>query len=245
MNILNKCTPKTIQSPAELLASSRPSPLAATSSCAALWHAASHMLQQAWLQRAWNVLVTTSRQDKTSPVTTCYNMLLNATTSGTTFLWPCKSFRFALAFSMQRVFSTYTYSSPSLHFLELIIPYSSFSELFTVILVGVCAQHRALVGVQPCPTLTWYEKVWASCTLILCKKGALDCLPRGTATVGVGCSKGSNTDCLQASSNIFKPASYNIKIFDDDLCKGNAALLLLRLSNRVPLHSVFCIVLPW
>ena len=162
MNVLNKCTPKTIQSPAELLASSRPSPLAATSSCATLWHAASHMLQQAWLQRAWNVLVTTSRQDKTSPVTTCYNMLLHATTSGTTFLWPCKSFRFVLAFSMQRVFSTYTYSSPSLHFLDLIIPYSSFSELFTMILVGVCAQHRALVGVQQCPTLTWYEKVWRS-----------------------------------------------------------------------------------
>ena len=97
---------------------------------------------------------------------------------------------------------------------DLIIPYNSFSELFTVILVGVCAQHRALVGAQHCPTLTWYEKVWASCTLILCKKGALDCLPRGTATVGVGCSKGSNTDCLQASSNIFKPASYDFRILN-------------------------------
>ena len=106
MNILNKCTPKTIQSPAELLASSRPSPLAATSSCATLWHAASHMLQQAWLQRAWlqrawNVLVTTSRQDKTSPVThvaKCHNfwnhfsrtMQEHARASG--LLWPfqCK-----------------------------------------------------------------------------------------------------------------------------------------------------------
>ena len=97
--------------------------------------------------------------------------------------------------------------------------------------------------------------VWASCTLILCKKGALDYLPRGTATVGVGCSKGSNTDCFQASSNIFKPASYEFRIFDDIwwylmmICaKAKPPYCFLdfpTISNRVPLHSVFCIVLPW
>ena len=138
MNVLNKCTPKTIQSPAELLASSRPSPLAATSSCATLWHAASHMLQQAWLQRAWNVLVTTSRQDKTSPVTTCYNMLLNATTSGTTFLGPCKSMQelqvcFGL-FNAKGVFhlhlfqSQLTFFGPYMTLSYLTVPSQSYSQ---------------------------------------------------------------------------------------------------------------------
>ena len=167
---------------------------------------ANHMLQRAWLQREWNILVTTSRQDKTRHVAKCHNFW-NHFSMTMQELQVC----FGL-FNAKGVFHLHLFQSQLTFFGPYMIlydiwPYSSFSELFTVILVGVCAQHRALVGAQHCPTLTWYEKVWASCTLILCKKGALDCLPCGTATVGVGCSKGSNTDCLQASSNIFKPAS--------------------------------------
>ena len=198
-------------------------------------------------------------------------MLLNTTTSGTTFLGPCKSMQelqvcFGL-FNAKGVFhlhlfqSQLTFFGPYMTLSYLTVPSQSYpqwsvqktSEIIDHVSHQCQFQHgknstasklkhilatscniwtldyiqKPLGGclcttscTSWCTTLSNTDMVWegltvwASCTLILCKKGTLDCLPRGTATVGVGCSKGSNTDCLQASSNIFKPASYDFRILN-------------------------------
>ena len=158
MNVLNTCTLQTIQSPAELLASSRPSPLAATSSCATLWHAVSHMLQQAWLQRAWNVLVTTSRQvllQHVQHVAKCHNFWNH-------FSMTMQELQVCFGLFNAKGVSTYNLFQSQLTFFG---PYHTLQFLLRVIhsdLGGCLCTTSCTSCAQHCPTLTWYEKVWRS-----------------------------------------------------------------------------------